>query len=179
MATQHPRRSRARRRKRTAATTGTLSQRSLIIGFVVICVVALGIFVVRSAARSGDTGANGTDPANPAQLAQGQSLYASRCAGCHGATLQGEPGWPERRPNGTMPASPLNASGPAWQHDDQWLFTTIKEGGQATAPPGYTSAMPALDGGMTDEQIWTVIAYIKSTWPANIQTAQPQVQQMR
>jgi len=60
------------------------------------------------------------------------------------------------------------------RRDDRWIFTTIKEGGQATAAPGTTSAMPAFGGGMSDEQIWAVIAFVKSTWPADVRAAQPQ-----
>jgi mono/diheme cytochrome c family protein len=71
-----------------------------------------------------------------------------------------------------MPASPLDQSGNAWQRDDQWLFTTIKLGGQATAAPGYSSAMPGFST-LTDADIWAVISYIKSTWPQHIRDAQP------
>jgi mono/diheme cytochrome c family protein len=65
-----------------------------------------------------------------------------------------------------------DASGRAWQRDDQWFFTTIKHGGQATAAPGDTSTMPAF-GSLTDADIWAVLSYIKSTWPKDIQDAQP------
>jgi mono/diheme cytochrome c family protein len=110
---------------------------------------------------------------NAAVVARGEQLYATRCAGCHCLDLNGEAGWPARRPNGTLPASPLNARGTAWQRTDGWLFTTINEGGQATAPAGGTSAMPSFGGGLTDGEIWAVIAYFKHTWPASIQQAQP------
>jgi mono/diheme cytochrome c family protein len=74
-----------------------------------------------------------------------------------------------------MPASPLDDRGQAWRYDDQWLFTTIKLGGQATAPPGYTSYMPALGSGLTDAQIWAVIAFVKSTWSPRTLESQPTV----
>ncbi|HEX9370949.1 MAG TPA: c-type cytochrome [Roseiflexaceae bacterium] len=160
-------------RKPPTGTHRLLNQRNVGIGFVVIATLALMIFLVRSNTRSSVAGANGADPTNSAQVALGRDVYATRCATCHGANLEGAPGWPQRQPNGTMPASPLDRRGQAWQHDDQWIFTTIKEGGQATAPAGYVSSMPALGGGMSDDQIWAVIAYVKSTWPADIQAAQP------
>jgi mono/diheme cytochrome c family protein len=115
------------------------------------------------------------DTTNAELVAQGKRIYATRCASCHGSDLQGEQGWPQRSPNGVMPASPLDESGVAWQRDDQWLFTTIKLGGQATASSGYSSSMPAFDG-LTDADIWAVISYIKSTWPKHIQDAQPRLQ---
>jgi mono/diheme cytochrome c family protein len=34
--------------------------------------------------------------------------------------------------------------------------------------------MPAFGGGLSDEQVWAVLAYIKSTWPQHIQSTQPQ-----
>jgi mono/diheme cytochrome c family protein len=113
------------------------------------------------------------DVTNTEFVAQGKQIYATHCAGCHGSDLKGEQGWPQRRPNGVMPASPLDESGPAWQRNDQWLFSIIKHGGQATASPGYTSYMPAFDGGLTDADIWAIISYIKSSWPKHIQDSQP------
>jgi S-disulfanyl-L-cysteine oxidoreductase SoxD len=149
-----------------------LKQRSVIIGFVAICLLALGVFVVRSSSRSATVSLERADATNAEAVAHGRQIYAARCAGCHSSDLKGEQGWPQRRSNGTMPASPLDASGRAWQRDDQWLFTTIKQGGQATAAPADTSAMPAF-GSLTDADIWAVLSYIKSTWPKEIQDAQP------
>jgi mono/diheme cytochrome c family protein len=150
-----------------------LKQRSLMIGFVLICLLALGVFVVRSSSRSATMSLDRADAKNAGAVAHGRQIYATRCAGCHGSDLKGEQGWPQPRSNGAMPASPLDASGRAWQRDDQWLFTTTKYGGQATAAPGDTSAMPAF-AALTDADIWAVLSYIKSTWPKDIQDTQPQ-----
>ncbi len=163
-----------RRRKQGGSGNRFLSQRVLIVVFVIVALLALIVFIVRSDDRPPIANVTGADPTNMELVAMGQQVYATRCAGCHGANLEGEPDWPQRRSNGVMPASPLDASGQAWRHDDQWLFRTVKQGGQATAPPGYTSYMPAFGDGLTDEQIWAVLAYIKSTWPRHIQATQPQ-----
>lgn len=152
-------------RKRPAAAHRLLNQRNAIVGFVIICLLAVGVFVIRTSLRSMAIDAGRANAANAELVARGEQVYATRCASCHGGDLRGEQGWPQRRPNGVMPASPLDQRGPAPQRDDQWLFNTIKLGGQATAPAGYTSYMPALGGGLTDEDIWAVISYIKSTWP--------------
>jgi mono/diheme cytochrome c family protein len=149
------------RRRRRQATSRFLSQRALLIGFVAVALIALAVFFLRRGARPDLAGVARADPANVELVVAGENLYATRCAGCHGAAAAGA----------TAPA--LNAAGTAWQHDDQWLFTTIKRGGQATAPPGATSAMPAFES-LTDGQVWAVLAYIKSTWPTERQTAQPQ-----
>jgi mono/diheme cytochrome c family protein len=172
MPQQPPRPTTARR----AASTPPrwLDQRALIIGFAVLCALALIVFVVRSGGQPINSTIDRADPANVELVAQGRQLYITRCAGCHGSDLRGEPGWPQRNANGVLPASPLDGSGTAWQRDDRWLFTTIKDGGQATAPPATISAMPAFGGGLSDAEIWAVLSYLKSTWPAQLQTAQPQ-----
>jgi mono/diheme cytochrome c family protein len=151
---------------------GSRSRRIVVAAFVALWIVALLIFFVRVNARSDGVAADRADPNDAQLVAQGQQIYATRCAACHGANLEGQPGWPEPQ-NGVMPASPLDARGIAWQQDDRWLFTTIKEGGQATTPPGVTSFMPEFAGSLSDEQIWAVLAYIKSTWPPEIQAQQP------
>jgi mono/diheme cytochrome c family protein len=143
------------------------------IGFAIVCSLALIVFVIRTGSRPTTVYTDRSDATNETLVAQGNHLYATRCASCHGNDLKGEQGWPQRRPNGVMPASPLDATGHVWQRDDQWLFTTIKLGGQATASSGYTSSMPAFGGGLTDTEIWAVISYIKSTWPKHIQEVQP------
>jgi mono/diheme cytochrome c family protein len=148
--------------RKQASTRRRLSQRNTIIGFVVVCTLVLVVFAIRSGSQSITASMDRADVTNAEFVAQGKQIYATRCAGCHGSDLTGEQDWPQRRPNGVMPASPLDESGPARQRNDQWLFTTLKHGGQATALPGYTSYMPAF-GGLTDADIWAVISYIKST----------------
>jgi mono/diheme cytochrome c family protein len=159
-------------RKPQASSRRLLNQRNVMIGFATVCLLALVVLVIRTAARPTMVHTDRPDAANAELVAQGKHIYATRCAGCHGSDLKGEQGWPQRRPNGVMPASPLDESGVLWQQDDEWLFTTIKLGGQATASSGYSSAMPAF-GGLTDAAIWAVISYIKSTWPKHIQDGQP------
>lgn len=97
-------------------------------------------------------------PASTETIALGKRLYATYCAGCHGANLEGAPG------GGPHAAPPLNASGPARQRSDTWLFTTIRDGGQATAPPGTASFMPAMRGSLSDAEIRAIIAYLKQVW---------------
>jgi len=108
------------------------------------------------------------------QIALGEQVYTRYCASCHGVNLEGQPNWQQELPTGGRPAPPHNASGHTWHHDDQSLFTTVKYGGQATSPPGYKNNMPAFETVLGDQEIWAVLAYIKSTWPPEIQTAQQQ-----
>lgn len=96
--------------------------------------------------------------------AQGQALYLANCAGCHGESLQGQPDWMRRKPDGRLPAPPHDASGHTWHHSDAQLFLITKQGLGAIAP-GYESDMPAFGDKLTDAEITAVLEYIKSTWP--------------
>jgi mono/diheme cytochrome c family protein len=114
------------------------------------------------------------DPNDRARVARGQTLYEKHCATCHGLRLEGQPGWRTRLTNGRMPAPPHDASGHTWHHSDEYLFGVTKEGlvPGKYAPPGYQSDMPAFGGKLSDDEIWAVLAYIKSYWPAETRQAQ-------
>jgi mono/diheme cytochrome c family protein len=122
-------------------------------------------------------GGDRADPTDNTQVALGRTVYAEHCASCHGANLEGQPDWRERKPDGKMPAPPHDATGHTWHHPDDVLFGITKQGIAAFAPPGYASDMPAFDGVLTDEQIWAVLAYLKSSWPAEIQARQTALKQ--
>ncbi len=113
------------------------------------------------------------DPNNAALVALGQSTYAQNCAACHGQNLQGQPDWQIRLPNGLLPAPPHDESGHTWHHPDDVLFDLTKKGlVPPNAPDGYETAMPAYEDILTDAEIAAVLAYIKSTWPPNVQKRQ-------
>lgn len=115
------------------------------------------------------------DPRDAAQVARGQTLYSKHCASCHGANLEGQPDWKKRRPNGRLPAPPHDASGHTWHHPDFVLFDITKRGASAVAGGGHQSDMPPFAGNMSDEEIWSVLAFIKSNWPPDIQQKQAQI----
>lgn len=114
------------------------------------------------------------DPENTQQVARGKSVYMQLCMACHGASLEGQSNWHERLPSGRMPAPPHDASGHTWHHPDSVLFGITKHGllPGKYAPPGYQSDMPAFGNTLTDEDIWAVLTYIKSSWPEEIRAAQ-------
>jgi len=113
------------------------------------------------------------DPENAAQVALGQEVYARHCAVCHGRQLEGQPDWRIRRPGGFLPAPPHDETGHTWHHPDQVLFEIAKYGAQPPHyPADYASDMPAFGSVLTDEEIWAVLAFIKRSWPAEIQVHQ-------
>lgn len=97
-------------------------------------------------------------------IAVGSTVYASYCAQCHGAELEGEPDWQTRLPTGRMPAPPHDETGHTWHHADEDLVRIIRDG-LASIVPGYQTDMPAFGEIIDDDQIEAVIAFIKSTWP--------------
>jgi mono/diheme cytochrome c family protein len=61
------------------------------------------------------------------------------------------------------------------------LFGVTKHGlvpGKYT-PPGYQSDMPGFGGALSDDEIWAVLAYIKSSWPLDIRKAQHEMTRER
>ena len=143
--------------------------RALVIGCIALVTIGLVVLNVRGSTRTATA-----DPSNAEQVAQGRQVYAANCASCHGANLEGQPNWQQDLPSGGRPAPPHDATGHTWHHNDQSLFTTVKYGGQATAPQGYQSNMPAFGNSLTDNEIWAALAFIKRSWPPDILAAQQQ-----
>ena len=106
----------------------------------------------------------------------GGGLYADNCASCHGANLEGHPNWRSPNDDGVLPAPPHDRSGHTWHHDDELLFEYTKFGGKTALEvrgvSGFTSGMPAFDKTLTDDEIWNILAYIRSTWSEREQEAQ-------
>ncbi len=44
--------------------------------------------------------------------------------------------------------------------------------GAVAGQPAYRTDMPAFERNLTDREIWAVLAYIKSRWPAGIRQRQ-------
>ena len=99
------------------------------------------------------------------QIARCGKLYALHCASCHGVRLEGQPDWRRRNPDGRLPAPPHDETGHTWHHPDQFLFGITRDGFAAYAPDGYETDMPGFASVMSDEEIWAVLAFIKSHWP--------------
>ena len=107
-------------------------------------------------------------PDDPEVVAHGHEIYAEQCASCHGANLEGEANWRQRKPSGRLPAPPHDATGHTWHHPDQQLFELTKHGPAALVGGDYESDMPAYDGSLDDDDIVAVLSFIKSTWPAEV-----------
>jgi mono/diheme cytochrome c family protein len=111
------------------------------------------------------------DPRDLAQVEIGRGIYGNACASCHGPSLEGQLNWRALLEGGRSAAPPLNATGPAWRRPDGDLFAIVKKG-PAAYPAGYPADMPAFDRQLSDEEIAATLAYVKSTWPPDIQARQ-------
>ena len=147
-------------------------RRRVIVGLVASVVLGGGAFAVVGGASpwllSQSAATVVLRPDDTAITALGREIYAAQCAVCHGAELEGEPNWRQRRANGRLPAPPHDETGHTWHHPDAQLFALTRYGVEPFAPPGYESDMPAYDGILTDDEIIAVLSYIKSTWPDEI-----------
>jgi len=83
------------------------------------------------------------------------------------------------------PMPPHDQTGHTWHHGDALLFTYTRIGGKAAlAAQGmeFNSGMPGFSEILSDEEIWDILAYIKSTWSERIREVQgvrTQAEQLR
>jgi mono/diheme cytochrome c family protein len=108
-------------------------------------------------------------------LSQGAALYAQNCSTCHGAELGGQPNWRTPGADGILPAPPHDDTGHTWHHSDAVLYNYTALGGdEVMARMGVTfdSGMPGFADSLTPQEIWNILAYIRSTWPDRIQEIQ-------
>lgn len=128
------------------------------------------------AAFSVATGAIAGHELDGRDLASGQALYAEHCASCHGANLEGQPNWQTPDENGVLPAPPHDETGHTWHHDNLLLFEYTQLGGEkALAVRGisdFASGMPGFEEVISDDDIWDILAYIRSTWSERAQEIQ-------
>ena len=139
-----------------------MMRKSVILTLVLVSTVSLGGGLLTQARKQSDNAPQSFD------LAEGEQLYESSCASCHGADLEGQSDWRSPDQNGVLPAPPHDETGHTWHHADSILFNYTKLGGKAAlARQGvdFESGMPGFDDQLSDAQIWNILAYIKSTWP--------------
>jgi S-disulfanyl-L-cysteine oxidoreductase SoxD len=149
--------------------------RNTLLGIIAIAIGIVAYGLLFGHARS--TASEWIAPAQGEQWIQGQQIYTTYCAACHGVKLEGQPNWRSRMANGRLPAPPHDVTGHTWHHPDWQLIGMIRDGlvPGVTAPARYESDMPGFAKILSDEQIRLVLGYIKSYWPEDILKAQREI----
>jgi mono/diheme cytochrome c family protein len=106
---------------------------------------------------------NGCGDDAEAELARGEQLYEMHCVACHGGATGGSMmEYPPRH----------NARGHTWHHSDCQLRDTIRNGSgpmgemmrRMMAVPSDAPTMPAFRDRLSDEEVESVIVFIKTMW---------------
>ncbi len=125
----------------------------------VLIAVAIAVAVSGCAKPSQSTAAASASAAaakNPASASDGATIYSNNCSSCHQPNGEGVPGaFPPLAGNTTVTGTPVA------------VIAIVKDGlegrlvvnGQA-----YSGIMPRWKGVLPDEQIASVVTYIRSAW---------------
>jgi mono/diheme cytochrome c family protein len=92
---------------------------------------------------------------------RGEALYQANCQACHGSQ-QGE--------GRTAGAPPHNDIGHTWHHPDAQLKDWVLNG-------KFPGAMPPFKDVLTEEQVDTVLSYIKTWWTPDQRESQADISQ--
>ena len=100
-------------------------------------------------------------------IARGKIIYENYCVSCHQVNLSGAENWEEIDEDGHRKAPPLNGTGHTWHHDDATLHNIIKYG-LAKIVKNYDGKMIGFGDKINDNQVDSVLSYIKSHWEDEI-----------
>lgn len=103
---------------------------------------------------------------DPNSLARGATLYAERCAQCHGPEGQGHPDWQTPSDGQFAAAPPLNGTGNDWKRSRTELAAIIKSGVRRKSDKA--EIMPSWKGRLNAADIDDVINWMQSLWPAEV-----------
>jgi mono/diheme cytochrome c family protein len=124
-------------------------------------------FIIFSISLTGNSSAHNHFPItidSELMINRGKIAYENNCVSCHMVNLAGAENWKGVDEDGHQKAPPLNGTGHTWHHDDKTLHSIIKYG-LAKLVEGYEGKMMGYEDNLSDKDIDSVLAYIKSYWP--------------
>ncbi len=93
---------------------------------------------------------------NQDAVTAGKTVFDSNCQTCHGADAKGD------GPAGaSLNPKPANLQLTVKETDAAYMHWVITEGGAAA---GLSSAMPSFKGVLSDDDIWRVVTYLRTTY---------------
>lgn len=95
---------------------------------------------------------------NPASRVAGAGLFAAKCASCHGRPGEGR----SPRADFFQPPAPDFSDARYRSVDPAYLFWRISHGKTVEPYLSRGSVMPAWGPHFSDEQIWQLVAYLRS-----------------
>ncbi len=131
-----------------------------------LAVTAFCIAVITYIAVTRPTGTSLADAENKAQVDLGRVTYQQHCMDCHGERLKGKPTWHRTIKSQNQAGTPLNADGVTWHLSDQRLFSAIATGVRVKGEKTKQIHDVPFAGTVSDDEIWALIAYFKTTWTA-------------
>lgn len=111
-----------------------------------VVLILLLVAVALGPAVAGEKG----DPAH------GRVLYMEKCVLCHGGKGEGWD-WARKVPKPPVPVPDLARVVP--ELSDEYLFDVVKGGGEAV---GKTRFMPPFGFQLSDQEVWDLVAYMRS-----------------
>ncbi len=91
---------------------------------------------------------------DPEAIVEGEILFQANCSSCHGSSGEGD-----GPASGGLNPPPQNLGLSQSELSDAHLFWRISEGGLMEP---FNSLMPAWKGLLNEEQIWQIIAYLRT-----------------
>ena len=97
-------------------------------------------------------------------IERGKIAYEKNSVSCHMINLAGAENWKGMDEDGHRKAPPLNGTGHTWHHEDKTLHAIIKYG-LAKLVKNYEGKMIGFEDQLSDKEIDSILAYVKSFWP--------------
>lgn len=117
---------------------------------------------VGAAADTATTALSNLVASTPASVAAGKRTFDTNCAACHGSRAQGavKAGTPLSIIEEQRGKQPPDLTDGQWDHgaSDGDVFRVIKRGVPTTMMPGF-------DGRIPDQEIWSIVNYLRSLGP--------------
>lgn len=96
--------------------------------------------------------------ADPSQIKQGETLFKSKCASCHGKPSEGR----SERAAFFNPPAPDFTESHYQDIDPAYIYWRIETGKNVQPYRSRGSVMPAWGPHLNEKQIWQIVAYLRS-----------------